>query len=314
MNNVLISVLIPFHGDDPSELLRVLDMQAGQYGLAIEFVLGDDASYGGTPALLRSRIFKSKQAVTLIVAPQNLGRARMRNRLAQAASGRHLLFLDADMLPDSPLFLSRYCELVARTDPMIVFGGISLAQTPSSRATALHRSLSLATECLTADERRKNPVVHVFTSNLLVRADIFRQCEFDTGFAGWGWEDVEWALRAGAKFPVLHTDNPATHLGLYEDAALLGRYETSVENFRRLICLHPATSSAMRLGRLSQILAGWPRLVLLQATLRRLILAKGLPMALRLACLRLWRALLYSEAFRYSKPAGLPSSPIVKRS
>ena len=73
----------------------------------------------------------------------NEGRAAGRNRLAAEARGRHLLFLDADMLPDADDFLDRWLWLIAADDPPVAFGGFSLDQTPVTRADAVHRALAL---------------------------------------------------------------------------------------------------------------------------------------------------------------------------
>ena len=58
------------------------------------------------------------------------------------------------------------------------------------------------------------PEKYVFTSNLLIRRDVFDAEPFDAGFVGWGWEDVEWGMRVSRRHPIAHIDNPATHLGL----------------------------------------------------------------------------------------------------
>ena len=87
-------------------------------------------------------------------------------------------------------------------------------QAPTDARFAVHRALSGASECLPASERAKQPEKYVYTSNLLVRRDVFAAEAFDPGFSGWGWEDVEWAMRVSRRFEVVHIDNPATHLEL----------------------------------------------------------------------------------------------------
>ena len=299
MSEPLISILIPFHGDNPSALFDALILQASKTKLPVEFVLGDDASPGGPPEILLKRI-REETSARLLSSIENLGRARMRNRLGQMAQGRYLLFLDADMLPDSSDFLAHYIALCEGGKPEIVFGGISLLQTPVQTETSLHRALSLTTECLSASERRRSPAAHVFTSNLLVRRDVFQQCAFDDGFSGWGWEDIEWALRADARFNIEHIDNYATHLGLYRDEALMMRYESSLGNFRRVIQMQPQAVAQMRLTRLSRQLADLQLGPPFQSGLRKLALSRSLPLVLRLFAFRLWRACLYASAFDVS--------------
>ncbi len=122
-----LSVLIPFFRDDPSRLLAALD----QEGAPAEIVVLDD---GSGDAALAARVAEAVRALALparfVRLAANEGRAAGRNRLAAEARGRHLLFLDADMLPDADDFLDRWLWLIAADDPPVAFGGFSLDQTP----------------------------------------------------------------------------------------------------------------------------------------------------------------------------------------
>jgi hypothetical protein len=186
-----LSVLIPTYRDDPGALLKALD----ERGADAEIVLLDDG--GGDAALTKrmaARIEKLKLPARLIALSPNEGRAKGRNRLARHARGRHLLFLDSDMLPDPIGFLARW-SAVAADDTPVAFGGFTLDQTPRRPEHELHRAMALKSDCTPAPERAREPEKHVFTSNLLVRRDVFETIGFDESFAGWGWEDVEWAMR-----------------------------------------------------------------------------------------------------------------------
>src|ERR1019366_405029 len=118
-----------------------------------------------------------------------------------------LLFLDSDMLPDSPRFLKTYLDLISTETAPVVCGGFSLDQTPRNFSHALHRRMSLQSDCAPAAVRNLAPEKHVFTSNLLVRRDVFKAEGFDESFSGWGWEDVEWAMRVSRKYPIAHVEN-----------------------------------------------------------------------------------------------------------
>ena len=203
-----LSVLIPFKGDDACELLRALDEEQA----AAEIVILDDGS--NDPALttrIQAVIAAMRLPVRLVTLAKNEGRAKGRNRLAGHARADALLFLDADMLPDSRDFLARW---IAAGQAPIAFGGFSMDRTPHRRETALNRAMAGQTETLTAAERSLAPEKYVYTSNLLVQRHVFEAVQFDETFTGYGWEDVEWALRASQSFPILHIDNSASHLGL----------------------------------------------------------------------------------------------------
>ena len=288
-----LSVLIPFFRDDPTRLLAALDKP----DLPAEIVVLDD---GSRDAELAGRVAGAVRALAIpacfVRLSANEGRAGGRNRLAAEARGRHLLFLDADMLPDSIDFLARWLALIAVDDPPVAFGGFSLDQTPLSRATAVCRALSLKSDCMPAEARRRAPEKYVFTSNLLIRRDIFEAEPFDSGFVGWGWEDVEWGMRVSRRHPIAHMDNPATHLGLAPAAAMAAKFEQSAANFARVVAAHGDIVRAYPSYRAARALKRAPLRPLWRPALKAFALLDALPAAPRAFALRLYRAALYAEA------------------
>ena len=287
-----LSVLIPTFRDDPGALLKALD----EPGVHAEIVLLDDG--GGDEALSRrmaTRIERLKLPARLIVLSPNEGRAKGRNRLARHARGRHLLFLDSDMLPDPQGFLTRW-SAVAEDDVPVAFGGFTLDQTPRRPEHELHRAMALKSDCTPAPERAKDPEKHVFTSNLLVRRDVFDAIGFDEGFAGWGWEDVEWAMRVARQYPILHIDNSATHLGLDTAPALAAKYEQSAANFARVVKSHFEIVSGYPSYRVAKALKPLPLRATWRPMLKAFALAEAAPTPLRALAMRLYRAALYSDA------------------
>jgi glycosyltransferase involved in cell wall biosynthesis len=287
-----LSVLIPFLRDDPTRLLQALDAPFSD----VEIVLLDD---GGGDAALTARASQAVHALRLpcrlVSLDANEGRARGRNRLAANARAPALLFLDADMLPDSPDFLADWRVLVATENPPLAFGGFSLDQAPRRREHELHRAMALKSDCLSAAERRISPEKHVFTSNLLIRRDVFESERFDEAFAGWGWEDVEWAMRVSRRWPITHIDNTATHLGLDTAHGLATKYEQSAANFARVVARHEAIVSTYPSYRVARALKKAPLKQVWRPLLKAFACADALPVAPRALALRLFRAGLYAE-------------------
>ena len=288
-----LSVLIPFKGDDPLPLLAALALEP----CAAEIVILDD---GSDNAALAAEV---EAAAGLLPLParfvrltRNEGRAKGRNRLVSHARGRTFLFLDSDMLPDDPRFLRRWLEQVETSDPPVAFGGFSLKQVEPRPDQALHRAMAARSDCLDAATRALHPEKHVFTSNLLVRRDVFASEAFDEGFAGWGWEDVEWGMRVSRRFRVVHVDNPATHMGLDTVEALAGKYEQSAPNFARVVARHPDIVSAYPSYRVAKALKRAPLRRLWRPILKQYALAEAAPLASRALAMRLYRAALYAEA------------------
>lgn len=295
----VLSVLIPFLRDDPRDLLAALGQEAEAVGTAAEIILLDD---GTGDASLTAGVAAAADALglpaRLMTLARNLGRSEGRNRLAAAARSDSLLFLDSDMRPDRPGFLAAWVAKARDHRPAVAFGGISLKQAPRDARFAVHRSMAARSDCVAHDKRMEQPEKYVFTSNLLVRRDVFEAEGFDAGFTGWGWEDVEWAMRVSRRFPITHIDNPATHMGLDTVQTLAAKYAQSAPNFARLARRHPDIVAAYPSYRLARLLGRVPGLGLASPWLRRLAEADGAPVAARAFSLRLYRTTLYAQALK----------------
>lgn len=292
-----VSVLIPFLRDDPSKLLRMLETEAAALNGAVEIVLMDD---GTNDPDLTARLQAQVKAMTLparlITLTQNEGRSKGRNRLAASARGKALLFLDSDMRPDHGRFLQTWADLVAQQNPAVAFGGFSLLQAPAEPRFSVHRAMATRSDCVGHEVRALTPEKYVFTSNLLVRRDVFETEVFDAEFSGWGWEDVEWAMRVSRRHAVIHVDNTATHMGLDTVETLAGKYEQSADNFARVVARHPDIVSTYPSYKAARLLKRVPALGLIRPWIKRAALAEWMPTPARAFSLRLYRAALYAEA------------------
>ena len=291
-----LSVLIPFHRYDPRPLLNALDAEGRTLDGRAEIVVLDDG--GGDNALaeaVASRIAELFIPIRFVRLMSNEGRAKGRNRLAAQARAEHLLFLDCDMAPAGPGFLQAWLDLVAAEDPAVAFGGFATPSGPVPKELALHRALALRGECDPARIRRIQPEKYVFTSNLLVRRDVFAAEAFDETFVGWGWEDVEWGMRVGRRWPIHHVDNAAIHLGLDTPGRLAAKYEQSVANFARVAAQHPEIVGAYPSYRVARALRRAPLRKLWRPLLKHTALSEAAPMAARILALKLYRAALYAE-------------------
>ncbi|MHB8284892.1 MAG: glycosyltransferase family 2 protein [Caulobacteraceae bacterium] len=292
-----LSVLIPFYRDDPRRLLAALDREADQLGGEVEVVVLDDAGGdAGLSADAAEAVEAMRLPARLLRLTRNGGRAKGRNRLTSHGRARHFLFLDSDMLPDHATFLSVYLDLIRADDPPVVFGGFSVSQAPPAAEHGLHRALASRADCLSAETRGRTPEKYVFTSNLLVRRDVFDAEAFDESFSGWGWEDVEWGVRVSRRYGVRHIENTATHMGLDTALALACKYEQSAGNFARLATRHPDIVSTYPSYRLANMLKHVPAHGVWRPLLKSVALHAGAPMGARVAAMKVYRAALYAEA------------------
>ena len=287
-----LSILTPFKGDDPAPLLAALARETGDCELVI---LDDGTGDAELAARVESAIAALPFPARFVRLAKNEGRSKGRNRLVGNARANHYLFLDSDMLPDTPTFITTWLDLIAKENPAVAFGGFSLDQAPPNRDHALHRTMAGQSDCLPATERALMPE-KIFTSNLLVRADVFAAESFDEGFAGWGWEDVEWGMRVAHRWPILHVENTATHLGLDTARTLADKYEQSTGNFARVVASHHAAISRYPSYKVARVLKRAPLRALWRPLLKAYALTEAAPLKTRAFALRLYRAALYAEA------------------
>lgn len=292
-----LSIATPFFRNDPSELLDILSSQMA--GEAVELIMVDDGS--GDPSItvkLEAKLNSLSVPASLITLHSNQGRSTARNRLIAAAKAPVILFLDSDMAPDAPSFVSDWLQLARDPATEIAYGGFSTLQVPDCAALALAKMVAEKSDCASASERKSRGALAVATSNLLVRKIILDDTPFDAGFSGWGWEDVDWALRADAKgHAVRHVDIPATHLGLDDAATLLDKFAKAGPNFRKMVERHPSMA-ALPGTKLAQTLARVPGRPMIKSVLRAMVLSEVLPLTIRAQGARLWRALWAADALK----------------
>lgn len=292
-----LSVLVPFLGDDPSVLLQALEAEKGDHTNRIEIIILDDGTNDlSLTRKLQGLVDTSQHAICLLSSTDNLGRSKGRNRLAAQARGSYLLFIDADMLPDHPDFLRFWLTHIDTQSPAATFGGFSVTQASTAPEYAVHRSMALRSDCVAAAIRKQQPEKHVFTSNLLIRKDVFLQNPFDENFQGWGWEDVEWAIRVTTTHPITHIDNTATHLGLDTVPALMSKYRQSAANFARIARLYPEYVAHYPSYRMAQMLKVLRLATPVRMIAERISAASYMPISIRGLALRFYRAALYARA------------------
>jgi len=294
-----LSILIPFLRDDPTPLLESLSQQQPDQASQLELILLDD---GTNDPILSARLVSLIQSMpiagSLITLTENSGRASGRNLLARKARGEYLLFLDADMRPDGESFVADWLALIDNAAPEIAFGGFSVDLAPRDPAYEVHRAMAAKSDCLPAVRRSQQPEKYVFTSNLLVRSDIFARTHFDERFTGWGWEDVEWAMRVSSDHVIQHHDIPATHLGLDTVPQLMAKYRQSASNFAKVAARHPTLVATYPSYKIARIIRAASLEKPIQAVSHRTAACERLPVGLRALALRFYRASLYAEALR----------------
>jgi glycosyltransferase involved in cell wall biosynthesis len=291
----LLSICVPTWKDGADALLASLIRLEGAADCTL-LIFDDGSRDEDLTRHLARQILRYPGPARLITAPENAGRSHARNRLTVLAETDWVLLLDADMKPDDEDFLKRYLDAAeACEEPALIAGGFSLRHAHPTNETRLHAAQSIASECLPAEMRAQAPGRYVFTSNILVHRAVLDDVQFDSGFEGWGWEDVDWGLRVADAFDVIHIDNAATHLGLDSDTALMKKYGGSGANFAYAVERQPAALKATPVYKVAKTLSGIPGKRLLKALSGKIAKSRWLPLKLRLFGLKLYRAAAYAE-------------------
>jgi hypothetical protein len=233
----MLSVCIPVFQVDVRPLGWSLLEQARALSVPVEIYCLDDAS---DPAFRTvNRELAGQAMLRYEELPRNLGRARIRNRLARRARFPFLLFLDSDARLARPDFLHRYVERLP-TGGVLCGGGIYQAEPPEDSRLWLHWYYGSRMEQWPAARRRKQPYRGFKTFNFLAPRDLLLRLPFDENLEGYGHEDTLWGLSLEREeVPVQHFDNPACHAGLEVVEGFLAKQRAAVKQLHALEKAYP---------------------------------------------------------------------------
>lgn len=213
---MLVSVVVTTY-NRPDALRAVLDGLAAQTDRDFEVIVADDGSREDTRALVGQVSSGFPVPLTHVWQEDKGFRAgAARNRAAERARGRYLVFLDGDCIPRDD-FIARHRALA---EPGWMVAGNRVLLSEPFTAQALSDRLPLhawtAAQWMQARERgdinRTLPLMNlalgplrkiaahrwqrIRSCNLGVWTDDFRRVRgFDETFEGWGFEDSDLAVR-----------------------------------------------------------------------------------------------------------------------
>ncbi|GAC1375087.1 MAG: hypothetical protein NVSMB30_18790 [Hymenobacter sp.] len=227
-----LSVLIPVFNRDVTALVTSLLAQRADWPGPVELLLFDDGSGGEFREL--NRPLSTQPGVRYHELAHNVGRAAIRNQLAQAAQYEYLLLLDNDSLLPDAQFLARYAA--RRGAAPVLIGGTYYASVPPAEASLrLRWHYGRTREARPAALRQAAPYAQLTLNNALLTAAVFARFPLDEQLRGYGHEDTKFGQAlATAGMAVHHLDNPVLHAGLEPAAAFLAKSEEAVRNLAQL--------------------------------------------------------------------------------
>lgn len=226
----MISILIPTYNDDCSRLISDLTKQAASLpAQEWELIVADD---GSTDTRVKEQNAGAAAAngCRFIALPKNMGRAAVRNYLASASRGEHLLFIDADMALTDDRYLEKY--LATMPQAPVIYGGYSLLEGPPGNLR--YRWERAAAHAHTANKRNERPHHDFHSSNFMITRTLMRSLPFDERFRNYGYEDVFYGKQLNERgIRILHIDAPVGFCKYESNALFLSKTEESLRTLSR---------------------------------------------------------------------------------
>lgn len=224
----MISILIPVYEYDVRPLVYNLHAQCESLGILFEIICIDDAS----SQIVQKNLLEIQnlKGLKIELLTQNIGRSCIRNKLVEYANFPHLLFLDADGMPEDQHFINRYLSNISKAD--IICGGRSYSsEPPMDKDLFLHWYYGSKREVLTAEIRQKAGWNGFQTNNFLINKEVFQKVKFEESIKTYGHEDTLFGLECQKSgFEIFHIDNPAIHLGLESKEIFILKMKTAILN------------------------------------------------------------------------------------
>lgn len=220
----MLSILIPTKDYNCSQLVEELHKQGTSLGVPFEILVGED----GTEALQLNKNADTLPHSRRIIKQENIGRAAMRNTLAQAAQYPYILFIDSDAVVKNKDFLKNYMQPAGKND--VVCGGLYHAETLNDKNCSLrYRYEKEADKERGATTRNLAPYDKFTTFNFIIRRELFLSIQFNEKITKYGYEDVFFGKELERrKAKILHIDNKLLHNGLESNEIYLAKVEQSL--------------------------------------------------------------------------------------
>lgn len=228
----MISILVPVYNQNAVQLVKDLKAQCESLDIQYQIMVFDDLSTEETRK--GNSELGHEFGVNYLELSENLGRARIRNRLARMARFKHLLFIDGDSGIIRDDFIQKYLDQIDNAE--IVYGGrVYETKKPTNPKFVLHWKYGKTREALPLKKRLLDPFLNFQSNNFMITSYLFSKLKFDEGVEGYGYEDLLFAQKVKElNGGILHIDNPVVHLGLEPAEQLIDKTENALKNLAKL--------------------------------------------------------------------------------
>jgi hypothetical protein len=229
----MLSVLVPVYNFDVYDLVKTLSNQASKLDIPYEILLIDDASSDSFRE--HNRSVCKLRGVNYSEERENIGRSKIRNKLADKAKYDNLLYLDCDSQITNQDFLHNYRQYLG-VDGVIYGGREYYHEIPVDCRYKLHWLHGVYREEIPVKVRASDPNKSFMTNNFMISRKAIDKVRFNEKIRGYGHEDTLFGYDlAKCNIAIKHIDNPVIHIGLEPSEEFLRKTREGIKNLKRIM-------------------------------------------------------------------------------
>lgn len=240
-----LSVLIPTYNYKCYTLVADLRSQLEQSGVDYEIIVAEDGSKDQVSIISNHRIIELSHC-RHIIQKKNVGRARIRNFLAEQSAGEWLLFMDSDGHVVSKDFIKNYLSSANDQTDVIVGGWTQPTQCPEPDKILRWKYEQQYLRTLDLSHAAFRSFC------FMIRRSVFMDVRFPETFVAYGWEDNHFGVSLksmGCRFTYI--DNPLMNADLEPNQIFLAKTE---EAMRTLVTVRDQLGDEIKLLNTAKII------------------------------------------------------------
>ncbi len=230
----MISLLVPVYNYDVTSLINCLHGAIEDSQIFTEIIIGAD---GCDPVYTEQiKSLTNLPKVKNYISSKNLGRATIRNRLADQSTGNYLLYIEADSLisGDAKQYFEKWANYI-NAAPVICGGTAYKDSPPADPDKYLRWHYGYFREQRTLKQRNRNPYGSFTGFNFMIEKELMAKIRFNEELKKYGHEDTLFAYqlkKAGIK--CLHIDNQLVHDGIESNLEFIRKTKEGIYNLNIL--------------------------------------------------------------------------------
>ena len=222
----MISILIPVYNYDVLNFISKLNFQCKKENIIYEIIIAED----GSNIFFNNINVDKLDNTTYLKIEKNIGRAKIRNFLANKAKYNNLLFIDCDSDINDD-YINKYIKYINKNNFKVLYGGRKYTKTNLNDNFSLHWNYGSKIESKNVDTRKNNPNKAFMTNNFLIKKEIFENIKFNENIISYGHEDTLFGIDLlKNNINISHICNPVIHIGLDNNDTFIEKTKDAIKN------------------------------------------------------------------------------------